>query len=808
MNSFQQFFAKTCRRLVGPAILGCAMFHQIAWARPADEPWENFLATDGLVYAIAETNNVLYLGGTFTSVGLLTGGGVPVSVATGAAEATYPKVNGYVNAVVSDGQGGWFVGGAFTRVGGQPRTNLAHIRSNRTVDPGWRPSATDGQVSVLQLAGETLYLGGTFTNVNGQTRNRAAAVDANSGTLVGWNPNADSAVKAIAISGTNVYLGGDFTNVFSQTRRHLASVDATTGQVTAWNPGASGSSGATDFVEAMIISGGRLFVGGRFTTIGGQSRSRLASFDLSTGLVESWNPNVGTVTIVLPVVYALAAHQNTIFVAGCFSQVGASNRVNIAAVDATTGLATSWDAQADYGVVGGLPQAYVAAMTVHSNAVFVGGYLFNIGGQPRQFAAALDVTTGDATPWDPRPNMVALAFSGSSNTVYLGGAFSTLAGLPRVNLAAFDLTTRQITSWNPVTSTNVLALQIAGNRMYIGGGFKTVGGLPRTNLAAVDLATGNVLDWTPNPNAYVYALAAWNNSLYVGGAFTNISGTARTNLAEFDLDTGNLTSWDPALNRALVMALAVHGNTLYAGGFINTVGAQTRRRLAAFDLTTGLLTPWDAGITSTSSLVWAICPLGDRVYVGGRFGSVGGYIRTNFVALDANTAAVLPLVANANSYVYALAATSNQVFVGGYFDKIGDQNRRYLAALDAATGQVTTWNPNPDLFVQQLTCIGDALYTGGAFLQVGGQSGRGIAAFSLLVDEPPVIQTDSLARLGDGRFQFQLTAPGAAQATIWASTNLVGWQNLQAVTVTNGSAQFRDADAPNHRYRFYRVSVP
>lgn len=128
--------------------------------QPADEAIEDFVTTDGVVYAMTETNNTIYFGGRFSSVGLRTGGGVPVSLDTGAAEAVYPRVNGSVNAAVADGQGGWFIGGAFTRVGGQPRTNLARIRADRSVDPLWRPTA-GGAVTTILLTGNVLYLGGS-----------------------------------------------------------------------------------------------------------------------------------------------------------------------------------------------------------------------------------------------------------------------------------------------------------------------------------------------------------------------------------------------------------------------------------------------------------------------------------------------------------------------------------------------------------------------------------------------------------------------------------------------------------------------
>ena len=41
-------------------------------AQPADIPLEDFVATDGIVYGITKTNDVIYFGGSFTSVSVTT----------------------------------------------------------------------------------------------------------------------------------------------------------------------------------------------------------------------------------------------------------------------------------------------------------------------------------------------------------------------------------------------------------------------------------------------------------------------------------------------------------------------------------------------------------------------------------------------------------------------------------------------------------------------------------------------------------------------------------------------------------------
>jgi len=79
------------------------------------------------------------------------------------------------------------------------------------------------------------------------------------------------------------------------------------------------------------------------------------------------------------------------------------------------------------------------------------------------------------------------------------------------------------------------------------------------------------------------------------------------------------------------------------------------------------------------------------------------------------------------------------------------------------------------------------------------------APFSI---DAPVIDAKSLGRLPDGRFTFSFTAFGSTQASVWASTNLVLWQSLGSVTLTNGGASFMDGTASNYPARFYRLRLP
>ena len=126
-----------------------------AWAQTVHP---RFPVTDGPVQSIAVSGNTLYIAGSFAMVGVPNGCGVPVDTAQGAAVAGFPEVHGVLNAATDDGAGGWFIAGAFDRVGSEPRANLAHLRADLSVDP-WNPG-TDGPVYAMQVSGGRVFIGG------------------------------------------------------------------------------------------------------------------------------------------------------------------------------------------------------------------------------------------------------------------------------------------------------------------------------------------------------------------------------------------------------------------------------------------------------------------------------------------------------------------------------------------------------------------------------------------------------------------------------------------------------------------------
>ena len=101
--------------LIGCSCVGAAALFR-SNAQPANTPRQEFCVPDGSVNALLVTNGIIYLGGFFTHVGPYTGGFTLLDKTTGQNDGTLPRVHGRVRAIASDGAGGWYIGGEFTKV--------------------------------------------------------------------------------------------------------------------------------------------------------------------------------------------------------------------------------------------------------------------------------------------------------------------------------------------------------------------------------------------------------------------------------------------------------------------------------------------------------------------------------------------------------------------------------------------------------------------------------------------------------------------------------------------------------------------
>ena len=529
----------------------------------------------------------------------------------------------------------------------------------------------------------------------------------------------DGAVNAVVHSGGTVYLGGRFSHVAPFTGG-LVALDAASGSCLPGWPLFEGS------VSSLAADGaGGWYVGGGFTAVGGAPRSYLVHLRSDLTL-DDWNPAPnGNVT-------SIVVSGSTVYVAGAFMSIGGEARAGLAAIDAATGRATAWNPD---------PDGIVLTIAGGHSLEYAGGYFSSIGGQSRAGLAALDSTSGLASAWDPvgTGSAAVQSIAVDGDKVYVAGGFAEIGGAVRAGIAALDAATGLATPWAPEVDGPAFALVPHGGSVYLGGTFTTVGGQPRAYVAQVGAVTGAVTAWNPGAAGGMYytavrSIVAEAGTVRVAGDFTSMGGAAQSFVAEVDSASGLSTAWAPWVNGP-ASALVVSGGRVVTGGEFSAAGGAPRANLAAVDALTGVATDW-APVTDGAVNAIAVSP--SAIYAGGVFRNAGGLPRSRVAAFDPATGqptAWNPVVSGTlpadSASVSALAVHDTSVYVGGTFVRIGGQDRKGLAAVGAGTGLATGWNPGvAGGYVYALAPTDAALYAGGTFsVSIDALLWRKLAAF-------------------------------------------------------------------------------
>lgn len=529
----------------------------------------------------------------------------------------------------------------------------------------------DGEVRDMVISPEgIIYLGGSFGVCGNVVARNVVAFDPVSGEFSALGSTTangvDNSVHALAFHQGQLYVAGTFTRAgFALQVSRVARWDGN-----AWSALGTGlvNSGQPASGLALVVHGGEIVVGGRFSHAGGTPANNLARWDGS-----DWHPfDMGGSNGVDGQVTKLASDGARLYAGGFFSTAGSVPANRLAAWSDGT-----WDTLQGGLAWGGIPPQ-VSALEVHAGNLYVGGYFTTAGGVSTTGIARWDGSTWHAIG-SPSHVWGINSISAGADGLVVTGVFSQAGGVEANGLARWDGTQWLAlgTGLRRGDSGAGLSLVRLGQDLYVGGLFTFVDGMPAVNLAllrggqwqpaAVAPAQGLHAEFRNNAPHWPTAMASFDGSLYAAGRITLAGDQEVNNIARWD---GN--QWHPLAGPSGtgvdddVHDLLEWDGTLWLAGRFSRAGGLDSPLIARWTGSTWL--PFQPDLVldgNSSSTIRALATDGQNLYVAGRFTSIGGVAANSVARWDGQTWHALADGLGAHGHANDLAMHDGELFLAG-----------------------------------------------------------------------------------------------------------------------------------------------
>jgi hypothetical protein len=364
------------------------------WDHLGDRGTPGTDSLDLVASALAVAPGALYVGGEFTDAG-----GIPAAdrIATwngsswsAVSSSTEQIQNGRVSAIAVSG-GKVYAGGNFTDAGGDPDADFLAVWDGVS----WAPFCNDpapgpafnGNVTSLQIIGQTLFVGGSFIDgAHIPSADYLLACDLSTGAAsdtVGdpAHPFSGSVYTLTADSNGTLYAGGGFINLENTAAADNVAYLPSGG--TFWQPMGAGIS---TFVRGLTAVGTDVYVGTDAIDVAGIPQadhvarwngSAWSAVGAGSGGANGWFPTTASI-------YGLAATGPNIFATGTFQDADGDARAdNVAFFDGA-----NWHPVGSDGAGNGPWSGTGLALAVVDRQLYAAGSFTSAGGDPQAHSAA------------------------------------------------------------------------------------------------------------------------------------------------------------------------------------------------------------------------------------------------------------------------------------------------------------------------------------------------------------------------------------------------------------------------------------
>jgi uncharacterized delta-60 repeat protein len=245
-----------------------------------------------------QSDGKILIGGQFVTFNGTQRSGIARLNADGSLDTSFSNIWGANNAVWTTAlqpDGKILIGGEFTSYIGTPRSKIARLNADGSLDISFNPGsgANDYVVSMALQPDGKILIGGFFNSYNGTSRNGIARLNADGSLDTSFNPGTGASTYVLTTAlqpDGKILIGGAFTSYNGITRNRIARLNSDGSLDTSFILG----SGANNHVRTITLQpDGKILIGGEMVLYNGISRSHIARLNADGSLDTSFDPGTG-----------------------------------------------------------------------------------------------------------------------------------------------------------------------------------------------------------------------------------------------------------------------------------------------------------------------------------------------------------------------------------------------------------------------------------------------------------------------------------------------------------------------------------
>ena len=573
-------------------------------------------------------------------------------------------------------------------------------------DPSFLPGVNgfDDYVRVTAIQSDgKIIVGGDFTRYGGNIgRNRIARLNIDGSLDMSFDPGTganDEVYWLVVLSDGKIMIGGEFTTYNGVTRNCIARLNSD-GTLDATFDSSVGANGIIGNIA--IQSDNKIVIGGYFTSYDGVGRSHIARLNTDGTLDATFNPGTGFNANI----YGMDLQSDgKIVVGGNFTTYNGASVNYIARINSDGTRDATFNMGSGFNVFG-----FVYDLAVQTDdKIVVGGNFNSYNGTAGNKLVRLNsdgtldgsFSSGSGTVGD-----IECIDIQSDEKIIIGGYFSVYNGVTRNYIARLNIDGSLDGSFDPgvgIVGDEILNISIQSDgEIIIGGYFSGYAGVSKNFIARLNIDGTLDTDFNPGNGAgaddEVENLSLQSNGkIIIGGYFPYYNAVATNNIARLNTDGTLDTSFNPGTGANSFIkdnTIDSDGKIIIGGNFTSFNGIG-RNRIARLNADGSLDTSFNPG-TGANGLVNTVEIQSDgKIMIGGSFTNYDGSICNRIARLNADGTldTSFNLGTGANGNVYAIFAQyDDKLVVAGNFTSYDGVSANRIIRLNADGTQDTGFN--------------------------------------------------------------------------------------------------------------------